>query len=823
MSTARVIFFLCAAVACSASAARAELVLRFIPETASPFLHEPFTLRLEMESDGPPEAPALPSVPGIAVLAVHRLPADPARRLHAFQISLIAERGGAVVIPPFEVSADGERSLTPALRLLIRAPRPASGMTLSISVEPRELRVGEAATLTATWTSATPFSRCHQLHLEIPLLADPRCQAFPLDPQVPEPQRTGLPVNHLRVAARSLTAADGRHSLSFSYQLIPREPCVLRPRRTSLVCALLDDARPAGEEPSHFYNQFFSSPPPGQSFERIYLFAPMPEIRVRALPEQGRNSHFAEIVGPCTLRATLTPERLQVGQPGLFTVHLEGLAFARHLPGLPAAALAGLRPEFHVSPQPIREAASSQSRSFTYVLRPLRAGRTRVPAVVIQTFDPGTEAYQTLRSASIPLMVEPDPDGASTGTFPSRVDAQVPVPLDGIGHNRIDDQAMMFLNHLLEFLGRLWWLLLPLPPLAWLLLRPLARKWERCRRDPAFARAVSALPRFRRAAGLDEETAWRSYLADRLDLCAGALTADTVAAALQARQVDPALIAETRQRLQARDAADYGKRTLPGAPSTADLVRRLQRATVPLLLLASCFLPQPGHAADTAGQWFARAMQMRGEKPDEAQPLFTEAALRFESAGCFLNAGNAWFFAGETGRALANYRSAQRRWPFDRQVRESIRFLRANRADSLPAPATPGDWLAGWWQRFGEWAPVLRAGLFLLIYLVASLLFLLSQMLGWRLPRTAWALLAGMALVPLLSLTLTPFQPGEGVVIEDTTARQGPGYAYEPAFRQSLHRAAEFAWLETRQGWVRAYLPGAGEGWLRESDCWRVK
>jgi hypothetical protein len=76
---------------------------------------------------------------------------------------------------------------------------------------------------------------------------------------------------------------------------------------------------------------------------------------------------------------------------------------------------------------------------------------------------------------------------------------------------------------------------------------------------------------------------------------------------------------------------------------------------------------------------------------------------------------------------------------------------------------------------------------------------------------------------PLVSLAQTSLQHDEGIVVEDTVARLGPGYAYEPAFKQPLHKATEFTWLETRHGWVRVRLPDASEGWLRQSGCVKVK
>jgi hypothetical protein len=756
------------------------------------------------------------------VTIVRRLPSDATRRLHAFQIGLIAERDGILTVPPFAVRAGGETVLTSALRLRIRAPRPATEMALAITVEPTALRVGQPATIIGTWISAVAFERCKQLLLEMPLLADERCQLFPLDPPVPEEERIGLPVHNIRVFAQAGVQPDGRRSLTVRFALVPREPCVLRAPPARLVCALLEGERSIGQPPSHFYNHFFEAARESEAYEQIYLTAPVPEIAVKTLAETGRTGRFADIVGPCDLHASVAPTRLVVGQPALLTVHLDKLAFARHITGLPSAAFDGLRSEFQLSAEPIRETATDHARSFTHILRPLRPGITRIPAVVIQTFDPDSGVYQTLRSTPIPVTVEPDPDDASR-VFASRIDSQRPIQLHGVRHNRVNEQIMTLFRDILEFLGRHWWAFVPLPPLLWLALRPLARRWERCRRDPMYARAVAAWWRFRRTAWRDEETAWRNYLADRLALCAEALTADTVTQALRARNVDDGLVAEARRRFEEKDAADYGKRPPAPSPSTRSLVRRLHQATVPLLLMFSLFVPLRGDAAESADELFARALQMRGEKPDEAQPLFVEAALRFESAKRFLNAGNGWFFAGENGRALVNYRDAERRSPFERQLRESIEFLRANRADAFPPPATPTGRFAAFWTRFCTWAPVLRVGLFVLAYLTAWTVFLTAQLAGWRIRRAIWAVLLVALLMPLVSVAQTSFRPVEGVVIEDTVARLGPGYAYDPAFEQPLHKAAEFSWLETRQGWVRARLPDASEGWLRETDCMKVE
>ncbi len=804
-------------------AARAEIAVRLTPETASLFIYEPFTLRLEVQSDAPPEAPELPAVPDLTVTTVRRLPSDPAQRKHAFQIEMIAERKGILTLPPFAVRARGETTLTSALRLRISEPRLATEMSLEVTVEPATLRVGQPATMTVTWSSAVSFARCRRLLFEIPLLADERCQAFPLEPPATDSEGIGLPVNNVRMVAQADTLPDGRRSLSLRYKLVPREPCVLRTRPARLLCALLKEERSGGPSQGHFYNHFFEAAGESEAFEEVYLIAPVPEITVRDLALVGRNAHFADIVGPCDLRTSVAPLQMTVGQPSLFTVHLDNLALARHITGLPSAAFDGLRAEFQLSREPIRESATDNARSFTYILRPLRSDITRIPAVVIQTFDPEVGEFRTLRSEPIPITVEVDQDDGSLA-FTPRNDSEPPIELHGVRHNRANEWTMTSIHNLLEFLGRFWWMFVPLPPLLWLALLPVVRRWDRCRRVPAYALAIGAWGRFRRMVWRDEESAWRNYLADRLALRAEALTADSVTEALSQRNVDAGLIAEARGRFEKKDATDYGRH--PAAPSqgTRRLVRRLQKATMPLLLVSG-FLLFPDHAtaADRADELFNLAKEMRGEKPDEAQPLFVEAALRFESVEQFLNAGNSWFFAGENGRALANYRAAERRAPFDGQLRENIEFLRANRADAFPPPVAVTGKVAAAWTRYCTWTPRLRAGSFVLAYLVTWAVFLTAQLAGWRVRRAAWVVLLAAVIVPLVSLAQSSFQPAEGVVIEDAVARLGPGYAYDPAFEQPLHQATEFAWIEIREGWVRARLPDASEGWLRESGCMKVE
>jgi hypothetical protein len=511
----------------------------------------------------------------------------------------------------------------------------------------------------------------------------------------------------------------------------------------------------------------------------------------------------------------------------MLTVELRDLPFGAQIKALPDVVLEGIGSEFQINPRPLRETSTDSSRTFTYILRPLRSGIPDVPALALQLFDPERKTYQTVRTA--PLSIRVDPDGQQTIYQPHTGENQKPkTAYTGIRGNWKESRLNMSTYQMFEWMARNAWAFWLLPPLLWLALRPWLRCLDRCRTDAAYARAVRAARNFRRAVKQDEESAWKNYLADRFNLNAESVTFETVAPELEKLNVSPELIHEIRDRFARQDTEHYAPQgTPPRKASTAcELVHRIEK-TVLLVLLLVCLLPAFNSDAATPDELFAQAMQMRTEQPDKAQPLFTEAAIGFEPQERFVNAGNSWFFAGENGRALANYLAAERRNPFDQQTRESITFIRAQRADRFQSSeaavqrfAVHGHYL---WNRFCRWSPATRGALLTLIYLIGWALFLTARVIGKKIPRRGWIVLSIIALIPAVSLLQSVFQPLEGVVIESTEARLGPGYAYDAAYDTPLHEATEFQLLDVRNGWIHARMPDKSESWIPETACVKIR
>jgi hypothetical protein len=182
---------------------------------------------------------------------------------------------------------------------------------------------------------------------------------------------------------------------------------------------------------------------------------------------------------------------------------------------------------------------------------------------------------------------------------------------------------------------------------------------------------------------------------------------------------------------------------------------------------------------------------------------------------------NAYFQAGDIGRAILNYRKAERLDPGDLNVQRNLAFARTKRFDKLdPAPGGQVVETLLFWHF--EWSKGTRMRLF------AGAWILMWAVLALRRFGQHWApreIAAGMAVAALLLAGSIAYEHWHeassvhGVIVSpDTVARQGDGPSYEPAFQEPLHAGTEFSVLEERPGWCHVELPDGRVCWLDASD-----
>jgi len=212
----------------------------------------------------------------------------------------------------------------------------------------------------------------------------------------------------------------------------------------------------------------------------------------------------------------------------------------------------------------------------------------------------------------------------------------------------------------------------------------------------------------------------------------------------------------------------------------------------------------------------ASAAYQSGDYDRAVQLYESLLAEGIQDGAVYYNLGNAYFQAGDNGRALLNYRRAQNLSPRDPDVNANMAFIRARRLDLQGDEAgfleslavltsgvlTPTElaWIVFvlWALWFGvlcvailreNWRDILRAPLLLLgVVLLAGLL-----LLGSRLYINASTLPA--------------------VVVRSIVAvMSGPGEEYLEIFE--IHEAAELRLWETRGEWIRFALPDGRQGWI---------
>lgn len=217
----------------------------------------------------------------------------------------------------------------------------------------------------------------------------------------------------------------------------------------------------------------------------------------------------------------------------------------------------------------------------------------------------------------------------------------------------------------------------------------------------------------------------------------------------------------------------------------------------------------------------ANRLYEQGKFADAAAGYQQLIASGHTSANVYYNLGNAWFKAGQLGRAVAAYRRAQELAPRDPNIRFNLDFARKQVTGSnTPVPSL--------WQRalnrltINEWA-VLAAIAFWLYF---ALLILREWKAAWRRALRNYAIAAGSFATLLIALLTAAVYQNTSVreaviVAQQAVVRYGPLEDSRVHFQ--LRNGAEVeivgrkesgpadAWLQVRDGANRI-------GWLKRDQ-----
>jgi tetratricopeptide (TPR) repeat protein len=198
------------------------------------------------------------------------------------------------------------------------------------------------------------------------------------------------------------------------------------------------------------------------------------------------------------------------------------------------------------------------------------------------------------------------------------------------------------------------------------------------------------------------------------------------------------------------------------------------------------------------------------------------SAQGYGDSALFYNLGNAYYKQGDYGRAILNYRRAQRLDPRDPDIEANLALARAQAVDQFEA-ADSGGLLNQVGQAaqglltlnevamaaLGAWIAFI---LLLILFSTARRKNLWHNGLKYSLVVAAIVLVVGV--LALGSYLYADSGLSTGVIVAaEVDVTSGPGLQYVTEF--TLHDGAEVELVEVRENWVRLALPGDElEGWV---------
>lgn len=247
------------------------------------------------------------------------------------------------------------------------------------------------------------------------------------------------------------------------------------------------------------------------------------------------------------------------------------------------------------------------------------------------------------------------------------------------------------------------------------------------------------------------------------------------------------------------------------------LVTHLQVQRIPsfrslVILLALVVLGVPAQAAVST-----EAFDAANKLHDAGN--FSDAAAAYEkllqsgqaSSAIYFNLGNAFFRAGEMGRAIAAYRHAEQLTPRDPDIRANLQFARNQVQGSTHT-------LPGWQRTLGklnlnEWAWLTSAAVWLCFLMLT--LFQIRPMLkpllrNYLIGITVVAV--GLCICLGLVWQQTRFSPSAIVVARDAAVHQGPLDESKVAF--TAHDGAELQVIDQKDNWLEVRTDPQHFGWV---------
>lgn len=215
---------------------------------------------------------------------------------------------------------------------------------------------------------------------------------------------------------------------------------------------------------------------------------------------------------------------------------------------------------------------------------------------------------------------------------------------------------------------------------------------------------------------------------------------------------------------------------------------------------------------------------------DKANSLYEKAILGYEkiirqgyieNPKLYYNLANAYLLKGDVGRAILNYRCAEKLDRSDSDIQKNLAFARSRRVDKVEIKTEKQilQTLVFWHYDFSM---RVRFTVACVCFAIFCLGLTVMIWFGRNAPLTVITAISAVLLVCLIgSLAVEEYSRAanlSGVIVSpEVVAYQGDGQNYPPSFKAPLHAGTEFELVERRLGWFHIKLADGSDGWILQS------
>ena len=355
------------------------------------------------------EPPTFPDITGAQVRELRpdgeeypkvTLPVDGKDRTVTYTYLVVPHQAGSLMIPPIQVTADGELFSTSPMRIVVKKSEAGDLLYVKLLADRQYVYVGQPIDATLEiWLK--PYS-----NRDVRMDAEDMWR-YTIDEDAGRwgPFRENLQSipRDIRYRTELRPDANGVRQRYFVYSMSrkvwPQRPGTLDAESVKVVVNYPLKMRRRQSTMLGRPYEIVESRPISAEIED-------PKIVVKGPPTDGRPDTFRGAVGEYTMTITATPMEVSVGDPITLFLRISGTGRMDLLQPPLLAEQESLTVDFRVPHEDLAGTVQGTVKEFRQTIRAKHDHVDQIPAIRFSYFEPQTERYVTLKSDPIPLTVK---------------------------------------------------------------------------------------------------------------------------------------------------------------------------------------------------------------------------------------------------------------------------------------------------------------------------------------------------------------------------------------------------------------------------------